>query len=78
MTQNTTSAGHTITRNVTKYFIMLVPVLMVLLASLKITNASPSDKWDENIRPIIITDYIKGKNAGKKFTYLQNQFYKHK
>lgn len=78
MTQNTTSAGHTITRNVTKYFIMLVPVLMVLLASFKITNASPSDKWDENIRPIIITDYIKDKNAGKKFTYPQNQFYKHK
>ena len=78
MTQNTTSAGHTITRNVTKYFIMLVPVLMVLLASLKITNASPSDKWDENIRPIIITDYIKDKNAGKKFTYPENQFYEHK
>lgn len=78
MTQNTTSAGHTITRNVTRYFIMLVPVLMVLLASLKITNASPSDKWDENIRPIIITDYIKDKNAGKKFTYPENQFYEHK
>ena len=77
MTQNTTSAGHTITRNVTKYFIMLVLVLMFLLASLKITNASPSDKWDENIRPIIITDYIKDKNAGKKFTYPENQFYKH-
>ena len=74
MTQNTTSAGHTITRNVTRYFIMLVPVLMVLLASLKITNASPSDKWDENIRPIIITDYIKDKNAGKKFTYPQINF----
>ena len=66
MMPNNTTPGHTRTRNVTNHVPVLLPLMMFLLASLQIILASPSDKWDENIRPIFVTDYLKDKNAGKK------------
>ena len=66
MMPNDLTSGHTKTRNVTSLVLVLLPLMMFLLASLQIILASPSDKWDENIRPIFVTDYLKDKNAGKK------------
>ena len=66
MMPNDLTSGHTKTRNVTSLVLVLLPLMMFLLASLQIILASPSDKWDENIRPILVTDYLKDKNAGKK------------
>ena len=66
MMPNATTAGHARTRNVTNHVLVLLPLMMLLLTSLQIILASPSDKWDENIRPILVTDYLKDKNAGKK------------
>ena len=66
MMPNDLTSGHTKTRNVTSLVLVLLPLMMFLLASLQISLASPSDKWDENIRPILVTDYLKDKNAGKK------------
>ena len=66
MIQKATASGNTITWYVTNYVWLVLPLLMLVLASSQFIYASPSDKWDENIRPIIVTDYLKDKNAGKK------------
>ena len=68
MIQKATASGNAITITwYVNYCVMLVlPLLMLVLASSQFILASPTDKWDENIRPIIVTDYLKDKNAGKK------------
>ena len=64
MASNTTE--HKKTWNITRCLILVLPLMIFILSSSEIILASRSDKWDENIRPKLVTDYLKDKNAGKK------------
>ena len=69
MIQKTTAACNASIWNVTTCVMLVLQLLMLVLASSQLVFASPTDKWDENIRPIIVTDYLKDKNAGKKYFF---------
>jgi hypothetical protein len=69
MIPKATAAGNEKTWNVQNCVMLVLPLMMLILASSPFVLASPSDKWDENIRPIIVTDYLKDKNAGKKYVF---------
>ena len=69
-----TPGGYAKTWRATKYSILVLLLLMLLLVSAQITLASPSDKWDENVQPIIVTDYLKDENAGNYFLRSTNEF----
>ena len=69
MIPKATATGNEKTWNVTNCIMLVLPLMMFVLASSQFVLASPSDKWDENIRPIIVTDYLKDKNAGKNYFF---------
>ena len=55
---------------VVRCFISVLPLIIFILCTSETILASPGDKWDENIRPKIVTDYLKNTNAGKKCFFL--------
>ena len=51
--------------NVSNDVIFILLLMMCIFQFVEITNASPVDKWDENIRPKLVTNYLKKENEGK-------------
>ena len=52
--------------NVSSHVVIFILLLMMcIFGVIEIIHASPVDKWDENIRPRLVTNYLKKENIGK-------------